>query len=213
MRPSCSLRPWVLLPDLWPCLSPGEEAMAGLVPGSGVPCWGHQTRLASAWGCRAQVWGLLVPKGSWCGLVGMGVRGDLKGVLYLSVPGTVVGSLWCRVWPEAGKSALHQAHSRERAGGKGQLFAGGRPHPEGTGAHGAHGTSRGAPPLRVACPCLVPPQGTSQERASLSCLQRMAAWLEAALSGARTLPCPPSRHQGPHAGSRGPAPRNAGAAG
>jgi len=76
-----------------------------------------------------------VPRGArtGCGDVG---RGDLEGVQHLPGSGTAVGSLWCRVRPEAGKSALHQAHSGERAGGEGRLLAGGRSHPEGTGPTG-----------------------------------------------------------------------------
>lgn len=91
--------------------------------------------LPSAGSYRAQLCGLPVPQGE-LGLARMVLSGDLEGGLASAWRCYHHGSLWCRVWPEAGQSAFHQAHSGERAGGQGQLLAGGRPHPEGMGALG-----------------------------------------------------------------------------
>lgn len=115
--------------------------------GTGHALLGALNLLPSARGYRAQLWGLPVPQGE-LGRVGMVLRGDLEGVLHLP-DCHHHGSLWCRVWPEAGESALHQAHSGERAGGQGQLLAGGRPHPEGMGAPGCTALTVG-----LICPSL-----------------------------------------------------------
>lgn len=169
--------------------------MAGWVSGpscsteTGHALLGALNLLPSARGYRAQLWGLPVPQGE-LGRVGMVLRGDLEGVLHLP-DCHHHGSLWCRVWSEAGESALHQAHSGERAGGQGQLLAGGRPHPEGMGGPGLHGTSLwvSSAPLWRAHPWLVSLQGPAM------------AMLEAVLSGAHFLPQPRWLSQRPRRGS------------